>query len=240
MCIWHLFDNTFPSKLACSKHFLLGVGTALAHLLEAVEKEPCFSVRQELQGHLESCGDVTSAPLGWGSRKSSGVQGWRGDVGVAGAHRGALQGGHLLLCVEEDDGPWGSYSHWEQAPAGVEHDLQQQQGSCCILKLHYPSYLLGSVLSKGCHRSLTCEGCKNREDLYDFQIPVLKKKSVPQFPISQFLLPVSGHSGDVMSYFTSILPICNTGGRVACCTSVGGGGGLACSWQFWLGIQQGD
>lgn len=33
------------------------------------------------------------------------MQGWRGYVGVAGVHRGALQGGHLLLCVEEDDGP---------------------------------------------------------------------------------------------------------------------------------------
>lgn len=55
-------------------------------------------------------------------------------------------------------------------------------------------------------------GVRTREDLYDFQIPVLKKKSVPQFPISHFLIPVLGHSGDVMSYFTFILPICNTVG----------------------------
>lgn len=58
-----------------------------------------------MQGHLESCGDVTPAPLGWRHRKSSGVQGWRGDIGVAGAHCGALQGGHLQLCVDEDYGP---------------------------------------------------------------------------------------------------------------------------------------
>lgn len=33
------------------------------------------------------------------------MQGWRGDIGVAGAHCGALQGGHLQLCVDEDYGP---------------------------------------------------------------------------------------------------------------------------------------
>lgn len=69
-------------------------------------------------------------------------------------------------------------------------------------------------------------GIRTREDLFDFQIPIFKKKkSVPQFPIPQFLIPVLGDSRDIMSYFTfSILPTCNTIRRVAWCTSMGDGG----------------
>lgn len=56
-----------------------------------------------MHGHLESCGDVTPAPLDRRHRKSSGVQGWRGGVGFAAAHCGALQG--VQFYVDEDYGP---------------------------------------------------------------------------------------------------------------------------------------
>lgn len=75
-------------------------------------------------------------------------------------------------------------------------------------------------------RGVTC-----REHSFNFQIPIIKKKkkgkSIPQFPIPQFLIPVLGDSRDVMSYFTfCILPFATPAGGLhgAWGASVGNGG----------------
>lgn len=149
--IWRRLS--FPEQ---TKPFLLAVGTALAPLIEAAGERAAFLSLPETAGRsggLQWCGP--SPCLGWRGRKSSGVQGWRGHIGAAGAHCGALQGGHLQLYVAEGDGPWGTCSHWEQATAGVEHGLQQQQVmSCGTHQICYLSYLPGNALGKGCHKSL--------------------------------------------------------------------------------------
>lgn len=108
--IWHRFS--FPTQTSMFPSGFRWRWVQLLHpWLRQLEKEPRFSARQELQGDLEACGDVAPAPV-WGCRGRT-SSGWRGCVGAAGAHRGALQGGHLQLCVAEDDGPWGSRGRWE-------------------------------------------------------------------------------------------------------------------------------
>lgn len=134
----HVYLTFIQHRLSFSKQtslfpsiFLLAVDIALASLIETA----C----QELQRDPEACGDVPRSSLGWRDWKSSGVQGWRGCIGVAGAcWEGVFSSRWPRMMGLEVP------TALEHTTAGAEHGLQQQQVMfyCIIHQLWYLCYLL--------------------------------------------------------------------------------------------------